>query len=356
LNKENIKSLFGENESMNKGWWNDLKIEMMNQIQSNFQYFEKKNEQDLFEITNFLFELYQESKSERLRIEFENLKNKFIPQFEDEEIQMTLSLKFKHFQKLIELANFDISKLREYVETFQEDSFFSILFQEYKKIGRNKELLEIGKYYPDLFSKLIGNDLNLKWLNAIQMNNYKLSSNCLEILSNNENQSFKRKKNLMSISKLCSILSDDCFVESKESVKIECQKYLTKEGVIKDDKPLNEYQLTEICLSNQSLVSSELKTRIAYCFELSHHFNFPKDYLYLIWKKTFELSSNLFEDFDDKMDREIEGEIASSLFFSMINDNFKKRSKLTFDILNQLKNEFIPQINILEQIWEIQKN
>jgi hypothetical protein len=310
----------------------------------------------LFEITNFLFEIYQESKNERLQIEFENLKNKFIPQFENEEIQMTLSLKFKHFQKLIELSKFDILKLREYVEIFQDDSFFSILFQEYKKIGRSKELLEIGKYYPDLFSKLIGNDLNLKWLNAIQMNNYKLSSNCLEILSSNENQSFKRKKNLMSISKLCSILSEDPLLESKEIIKIECQKYLTQKGVIKDDKPLNEYQLMELCLSNQSLVYSELKTRISFCFEIAHHFNISKESLYFIWKKTFELSSNLFDDFDDKMDQEIESEIASSLFFSMINENYKKKSKLTFDILNQLKNEFIPQINILEQIWEIQKN
>ena len=74
--------------------------------------------------------------NENLKREYEVIKEKLIENIKNKESQLSLSIKFKNFKKIIELYKNDKEKLKEYIELFKKDNFFSILFQQFKKNGK----------------------------------------------------------------------------------------------------------------------------------------------------------------------------------------------------------------------------
>jgi len=126
-------------------WWfeeTNLRSFIISQLEANHQYFKITNESSIFEITNFLFECYEKQlkitkfENENLKREYEVIKEKLIENIKNKESQLSLSIKFKNFKKIIELYKNDKEKLKEYIELFKKDNFFSILFQQFKKNGK----------------------------------------------------------------------------------------------------------------------------------------------------------------------------------------------------------------------------
>eukprot|EP01080_Neovahlkampfia_damariscottae_P000748 gene748-9000_t len=341
-------------------WWHEeLRNYVLYQIEANHQYYQQTNDEIIFELTMFLFECYEKELSKKpnniLIREYESNRHKLIENIKNRESQLTLSIKFKEFKKIIELCEFDKEKLTEYIELFYMDNFFTILFGEFKKLGRNHELLEIGKEYPNEFSQLIQNDLELKWKFSIQNDEFKQATNSLEVLIKNEHSDFDKKRNLSAISKLCCIVENIPF-QSKEVSTIKLQNEMLKLKILKDSKCYSADDLISFFIEDYpTLFKNEeaKKNLLNLSFDVYNQFSSNSIILEELWSIAFQNSNEFMDDdFNSEFDFE---RIRASEFFRLYSRNMKQTGRLTEKIFDSLTKKFVKNSKTLDEMAKLIK-
>jgi nuclear pore complex protein Nup133 len=123
-----------------------------------------------------------------------------------------LAEKYKDFRTLVEVC--DVSRNRDqlskFVDQYHKEGFHKVLYSYYIEKGKYSLLFDQPLDHADLFTNYLvthGNP-NLQWVNGVNTRDYETSTAALNTLAADE-ELLPKKKTLLSLAKLCSLLKKD---------------------------------------------------------------------------------------------------------------------------------------------------
>ena len=147
-------------------------------------------------------------------MEFENIRKELIDPFLTNKQLVhatTLAEKFQDFQALIKIYGTygDKKQLSRYMSEYSEYKFSEHLFKWYLDERRTSELLEFNDTHPQELELFLQQHPHLHWMNQISCGDTKGAFSQLKTLAEDETMFAQKKSTLLSISKLCLLVSDD---------------------------------------------------------------------------------------------------------------------------------------------------
>ncbi|CAL1299188.1 unnamed protein product [Larinioides sclopetarius] len=176
--------------------------------------------QQYIEILDFFLNSYQvqlkSAKSERqttLRKEYEQERRSYIkPLLSVGQYERAASIaeKYMDFDMLMQICEDtkDGDRLQRYMLQFTEQHFSEFVFKWYMNKGQKGKIFDKHLGQREILGNFLQEHESLKWLYFIQEEKYDAACATLKHLAFKEVQYLSRKKTLLSLSKLCALISD----------------------------------------------------------------------------------------------------------------------------------------------------
>nr|XP_039249064.1 nuclear pore complex protein Nup133-like [Styela clava] len=192
-----------------------------------------------------------------------------------------LAEKYHDFGVLVELCDRkdDQDRLSQYMTDFATQGFSDFLFNWYLERGKYRKLLECASSnalaiadYNDRLAEFLSSHPKIAWLHQIRTGDFMAAHDTLQYLAAVESHSTNKKNNLLSLSKLSAVFSNesDEIIEQKvESISsqqalIRYQEtlpgsVLEKLGMTVDNMPVFTVQkLIELYIGDENVASNEV--------------------------------------------------------------------------------------------------
>ncbi|KAF8793423.1 Nuclear pore complex protein Nup133 like protein [Argiope bruennichi] len=176
--------------------------------------------QQYVEILDFFLNSYQiqlhSVKNERqvtLRKEYEQERHWFIKPLlsvDQYERAAAIAEKYMDFDMLMQICEEtkDSDRLQRYMLQFTEQHFSEFVFKWYMNKGQKGRIFDKQLGQRETLGNFLQEHESLKWLFFIQEQKYDAAHSTLKQLALKETQYLSRKKTLLSLSKLCALISD----------------------------------------------------------------------------------------------------------------------------------------------------
>eukprot|EP01117_Protostelium_nocturnum_P012498 TRINITY_DN4609_c0_g1_i2.p1 TRINITY_DN4609_c0_g1~~TRINITY_DN4609_c0_g1_i2.p1 ORF type:complete len:1061 (+),score=448.35 TRINITY_DN4609_c0_g1_i2:109-3291(+) len=190
-------------------------------------------------------ESFEERRSKLIRF--------FVEQRKDS-LAITLAEKYRDFIVLIDLLEGNDEKLEQYMDHFREYRFDEVLFKNYMDKGNYVKLLNQPDRFDDELAQFLAGYPSYSWLHDIKTKDFDRASKTLHNNAAAELKIIKRKRTLLSLSKLSCLASSH--EEAKETIeKNQCLLYLldVQEKELKDfTSPLSPEEVIRHLVDSKS--------------------------------------------------------------------------------------------------------